>query len=318
MPDYFLGLDGGGTKTSAALADASGQVLCTIVGDSINYYSEGLAQARSNFQEILATIKNKLGIQEIHSVFIGSSALFEQASKQELSAFTSGICDAPFVTMDSDLAIALEGMMTEGECGVVISGTGSMAAARRADGSIFSKGGYGYILGDEGSGYKIGLTGIQQAVTAFEGATEQTMLVQALQQKYGVDDLHDLTPLFYDPPMERKAIADFAKDVCDCARSGDKVALAIINDAARELAATAAALLREFEHPVPLGVFGGIFMHNTLYFESFCAELKQRSSGASVCRLPIPPVLGAVLAAMKSAGRVITEEIKRNIMKSNI
>ncbi|MDR1631120.1 MAG: hypothetical protein LBS36_13050 [Oscillospiraceae bacterium] len=318
MPDYFLGLDGGGTKTSAALADETGRVVCTHVGDSINYYSEGLEQARQNFAKILSDIKNKSGVPEIHSVFIGSSALFGKANGQELAAFTAGVCDAPYVTMDSDLAIALEGMMQKGECGVVISGTGSMAAGRRADGTIFSKGGYGYILGDEGSGYKIGLAGIQKAVTAFEGATEKTLLTGALQKKYQVNDLHDLTHIFYDPPIERKAIADFAKQVFDCAHAGDSAASAIIKSAARELAATAAALLREFEKPVPLGVFGGIFMHHAIYFDAFCKELQRLVANVSVCRLPLVPVLGAVLGAMKAAGKKITEEIKQNIMKAEI
>lgn len=313
MTDYFLGLDGGGTKTSATIAGSDGRVLCTIVGDSINYYSEGLKQARGNFADIIDKIKRVSGVEHVHSVFIGSSALYKAASKDELEDFTKGICTSPNIHMDSDLSIALNAMMEEGECAVAISGTGSMIAGRRADGSIFSKGGYGYILGDEGSGYKIGLAGIQRGITGFEGATEETLLTKALQEKYQVEDLHDLIDIFYNPPIERKEIADFARDVLSCAKSGDKVSLDIVKSAGHELAATAAALLHEFSFPVPMGVFGGIFVNHQIFYDAFCEKLQEFIPNANVCHLPIPPVRGAVLAAMKAAGLKITEEIKQNI-----
>lgn len=313
--NYFLGLDGGGTRTTAELADEYGNIVCRVVGDSINYYSEGLYNARANFKNILDEITEKNGGIRPGSIFIGLSALFGKASEEELYKFTEGITTGELVGMDSDLYIALEAMMQPGECAVVIAGTGSMAVARQSGGSVICRGGYGYILGDEGSGYKIALEGIQRAIMAYEGAAAATAITDALLKKFNVGDMHELIDLFYDPPIERKVIADFAQQVFECAEAGDAIALDVIKEESRKLADTTDSLLREFESDIPLGVFGGLFQYRKIYLDAFTCALRAKRPSQEIKPLPITPVRGAILAAMEQAGRQITEKIKNNLLK---
>lgn len=163
---YFLGIDGGGSKTTAVVFDENGNFICRAVGESINYYSVGMGKARDAMTDIIGCLSEK----HFECAVIGMSALSERASKEETEHFCGGIIESNKIIMDSDLYVALEAMDENGECAVVISGTGSMAICRNNGGEINHAGGFGYILGDEGSGYSIGLSGIKSAIRAAEGA----------------------------------------------------------------------------------------------------------------------------------------------------
>lgn len=313
---YYLGADGGGTKTTVRVSDSKGKIVAEVVGGSINFYSEGMERARENMANIIAELKVNNPDIEIYSAFIGMSALYKRATEKECADFFTGVIDAPYAFMDSDLFIALEAMGLEGECAVMICGTGSMIAGRKKDGSIIVKGGYGYILGDEGSGYNLGLAGIKRGVAAFEGAKSPTALVDAIREYYKVEDLHELIDIFYDPPMERSAIADFARVVFKCAESGDKAAIELVKFEAEEAALTAAALLREFDEPISLGVYGGMFQHHKIYTDFFTDKLNSIIATKEIKLLPMPPVNGAILAALRESGTEITDEILNNLKEA--
>lgn len=313
MGSLFLGVDGGGTKTTAKVADKRGNIIASTKGKTINYLSAGIETARENMQSIILELEKQTGSRHFSSAFIGMSAIYKRATLDELTGFARGIIDADITIMDSDLFIALESMGVDGECAVTICGTGSMVAGRQKDGSVFCKGGYGYLLGDEGSGYRIALEGIQAGVMAFEGANSPTLLTNELQSYFKVDDLHDLIPLFYNPQIERDVIADFAKNVFYCGDNGDSTAIVIIKTQAEKIAATTAALLREFDKSVPVGVFGGMFEHHESYINFFKNKLNALIKTKAIHLLPMPPVNGAILAALKEGNIEITQEILNNL-----
>ena len=160
---YFLGIDGGGTKTTCLVADEGLNEIYRTVGSSVNFYSEGLQKARANMKSMLLDIEKNTGVSRFDGVCVGSSALFGRADEKTKSAFCDGVFNCGNIIMDSDLFIALKATERENSA-VIIAGTGSMAAGKNADGEIITKGGYGYILGDEGSGYRIALDGIHRRV----------------------------------------------------------------------------------------------------------------------------------------------------------
>ena len=124
--EYFLGIDGGGSKTTAVVFDENGNFICSACGESINYYSVGLENARLAMTEII----NSLSVKEYTCAFIGMSALNERASAAETERFCSGVIKSELTVMDSDLFVALEAMNAQGECACIISGTGSMVVRR--------------------------------------------------------------------------------------------------------------------------------------------------------------------------------------------
>lgn len=304
LAEYFLGIDGGGSKTTAVVFDESGRFIKKAVGESINYYSVGMENARKN----MAAIMDELSFEAYESAFIGMSALNGRADAQTTERFASGVINAKTVTMDSDLYIALEAMACEGECAVVISGTGSMAVLRKANGEIAHAGGWGYILGDEGSGYVIGLDGIKAAIRSAEGF-EPTELLPCCLEHFGINDIYALIDLYYDSGVERKITAAFAKCVFECSEKGDETAQKIIDKQAYELAMTAQKLIRQAEG-CPVGLWGGIFQHNEIFRVKFASYLDSRGE---VSLLELAPEQGAVIAALRSAKINITNEIKTNI-----
>ena len=288
--DYFLGIDGGGSKTTALLCDVDGNVTARVKAGSLNYRAVGYETARASLLEIMAKMKHP-----VRAAFIGNAALAGAAPPEELHALCDGIFDIGCVAMDSDLYIALEAMRCAGPCAVVIAGTGSMAAGRAGAGRpILHTGGWGWLLGDEGSGFHIGWEALRAALRGHEGSGPATALTRLMCEHYGTARPEELLDIFYDPPKRHNEIAAFAKCVI---QSDDAIARAILHRCAGDLAETARALLRKLPGGARVGLWGGVFEHSALYQELFCSML-----GTETALLPVPPVQGAVYAAMKLAG----------------
>ncbi|MBQ3151663.1 MAG: hypothetical protein IJB86_10515 [Clostridia bacterium] len=309
---YLLGIDGGGSKTTAVVFDESGRFIASAVGESINYYSNPLEVTRNNLSLILKEIEDKCGVKCYASAFIGMSALNDRASERELKAFADGVINADKTEMDSDLFVALESMNTEGLCAVGICGTGSMAVARNKDGKIVHKGGFGYILGDEGSGYEISLNAVKSAVRAAEGCEAPTLLTEKALSFFNVRDVYELIDIFYDPPIERQRIAAFMPCVRECAEGGDATAIRHINNSADAFSDTMIALLKETGDSVSVGLWGGVFCYCEMFRNRFIGNLKKQGY-CDVSLLQFPPEIGAIFAACKDCGIEVTEEFKNNV-----
>ena len=296
---YYLGIDGGGSKTTAALCDEHGAVLASFVGKGVNYHAIGMEAARRNLGEIMENLFRQAGAVPLQSVFIGHSALSDRASPAQVAAFCTGIVPCVNITMDSDVFIGLAAMETEGSAALVISGTGSMAAGRTADGAILHTGGWGYLLGDEGSGFRMALDALRAAVRGAEGSGEKTLLTEALFSHFHIKDLDAVIARFYDPAPARSEIAAFAPTLFACANAGDAAALLIIKKHAALLADTAAALLRQLPAGTPLGLWGGVFEHASLFRDLFAGNLLCRFPQTKAALLKKPPVCGALALAMR-------------------
>lgn len=307
---YFLGVDGGGSKTTAVVYSSEGKYICSAVGDSINYCSVGLENARQAMSEII----NRLSVNEFDCAVIGSAALNSRASAEETESFCGGIINSKKVIMDSDLYIALEATDSEGECAAIISGTGSMAVMRNSDGEIKTAGGWGYILGDEGSGYSIGLSGIKAAIRGFEKSAPETSLTRKCLEYFEIDNIYDLIDLYYNKSVSRKITAAFAKEVISSADGGDKVAKKIVESEAKSLSETALSIINNSDKNIKIGLWGGVFQHNPSYRNNFKTLLADKGF-RNVNLIEFTPELGAILACFRCEGIELTTKIKNSIIK---
>jgi len=301
--NYYLGIDGGGSTTRAVLADARGNAVATARAGSLNYLAVGYETARASLQNIMQQIN-----MPVHAAFIGNAALAGPAPASELRALCEGILDPAYLAMDSDLFIALEtmnyhpnepagspGTPRTGPCAVAIAGTGSMAAGRAGENEpVLHTGGWGWMLGDEGSGFHIAWEGIRAALRGHEGSGPATSLTGQLCRHFGVNEPEELLDIVYDPPKEPREIAAFARIVTD---SKDSVAREIVLRCAGDFARTVQALLRNLPEDTRLGLWGGMFQHSGAYRAAFCAAL-----GKEANLLPMAPEWGAVRAAMRLCG----------------
>ena len=294
--DCYLGLDGGGTKTTATVCGGDGKELLTVTGGSVNYRSEGMAAAREHLRAILADIEQQTGVSRFRGAFIGSSALFGRATQEETDAFAGGILSADAVAMDSDLFIALKACDSDRPLAAVC-GTGSMAAAFGPDGKVLTRGGFGYLFGDEGSGYAIAREALFRAARAAESTEPPTALTEALLSHFGAKDVYAFTDLAYDPPLPRKRLASFAPCVTECAKAGDETAKAVLARQAALFSDTVRSLAKALPALPEVFLYGGVFAHDEIFTGYFTEAVKDC---CACCRpLTTPPATGAALCAMR-------------------
>lgn len=283
---YFLGIDGGGTKTVVAVSDENGKILMKKTGKSINFYSVGMDTARKNLGAVIDEISNELHAESFSGVFIGCSALDNEADTKLVSELTDGVINAEKIKIHSDVYIALKSV-EEAECPcAAICGTGSMAAALDKDGNTLIAGGWGHIIGDEGSAYAIALNALKQCCCMYDKDI-RTELLKSAEKHFGVSDFRKIIDIIYSPEITKDVIALFAEKVGELASDGNADAVGIIKTQAELFADTVLTLIGRADCDV-VGLSGSVFNHNELFTDTFYEKLKKHYPQIKVKPTDIP------------------------------
>jgi N-acetylglucosamine kinase-like BadF-type ATPase len=185
---------------------------------------------------------------------------------------------------------------------VVIAGTGSTALGMNQHGQLRRTDGWDYILGDAGSGYDIGRTGIRYAMKSFDGRAAPTLLTEALKATYGVQGAVEMRRLVDSGPFGKMETALFAQAVASVADAGDAAARTILAQAGQDLGeqalAVAYALRMEDEELLIAGV-GGVIQSDRWVLESFQRLIQQKVSHPVFCPPLHPPDMGAAILALR-------------------
>ena len=293
---YYLGIDGGGTRTTAAISDENGKLILKKAGKTINFYSVGMEVARDNLDNLINEIYSELDCNEFESVFIGCSALDDKADEATLKALCGNI-KAKAVEMNSDLYIALKSMGdTECPC-VAVCGTGSMAIGTDKDGNTVVSGGWGHIIGDEGSGYAIAVNALKLCCELCDKG-ENSPLLEAAESYFGVSDFRKAIDIIYSEETTKDKIAGFASDVGKLVQT-DSTAKNIVISEAKAFAKTVLILLGKVGCCPSLGLYGGIFVHNLSFTETFKSDIKSVYPDIEIKLLTVPPEESALELARK-------------------
>lgn len=292
---YYLGIDGGGTVTTAAVADENGKVIYKSTGKSINFYGVGMQKARENLAEVMEKVKTDCSVNEFYSAFIGCSALDGKAEEELVSSLCGGIIDAEKIGMNSDVYVALKA--SGGNC-VAVCGTGSMIVGTNQKGENVVKGGWGHLLGDEGSAYSIAIKGLKAACCFWDNKTDSPLVSRALKY-FGESDLRKIIDKVYSPHCDKGMLAGFAKEVSVCSQDGCETSKNIITEEAQSFAQTFKAFCEEAETVTSLCVYGGVFCNNKSFFDTFVDEIKVFCPKIQVSILSVPAEEGAIKVAME-------------------
>jgi N-acetylglucosamine kinase-like BadF-type ATPase len=189
----------------------------------------------------------------------------------------------------------------------VIAGTGSFALARTPAGQTRRAGGWGYLFGDEGSGYAIALAGLRAVTRAYDGAGPDTSLTERMLHRLHVDDVKSIVPAVYGRGLDRAEIARLAEAVTFAAEAGDAIALLCLENAADELAMTALAaaklLIDESRVEIPLAFAGSLLTSCRLYADCVVRRLRCKlQADLSTVTFVLEPATGAVRLARKLLG----------------
>ncbi|HLY18246.1 MAG TPA: BadF/BadG/BcrA/BcrD ATPase family protein [Bryobacteraceae bacterium] len=300
----FLGVDGGQTDTTALIGAEDGQVLGSGCGGPCNHAgaAEGRQKLVSAVGDSVAAACAQAGLDPANIRF--AAACFGMSGgPADKEAILRQILQADAVVVTDDAVIALAGA-TVGEPGIVtIGGTGSIAFGRNHEGRTARIGGWGYIYGDEGSGFDIARQALRAALRAEEGWGPPTALARVLREATGGANVNDILHRFYTPDWPRSRVAALAPLVDEAAMAGDPVARDILHNAAQQLAiltASVRAQLFQPGQPTRVAWTGGVF-HSRILLERYCylVELEGGNRpGPPACN----PATGALIEAWRAAG----------------
>ncbi len=295
---YYLGIDGGGTRTTAAVSDENGNIILKEAGKTINFYSVGIEKARANLASIIKCIEDKLGKICYSGAFIGCSALDDQADEELIERLCGGVINAEKLKIHSDVYIALKAV-GEAVCPcAAICGTGSMAIAEDENGNTQITGGWGHTVGDEGSALGISLRALRLCCQLCDRGEAHPLLDRA-NDFFGVDDFRKAIDKIYSPETTKDVLAGFAADVGKLAANGDDTALNIIATEAENFAETVLILLDRVKKCSVLGLYGGVFQHNESFVKSFSEKIKAVYPAIEIKLLDMPPEESALELARK-------------------
>jgi len=315
-PQFVLAVDGGGTNTQALLTDLQGTVLARGLGPSSNLHNVGLekscqaiatavdgalAQVRGAQATAAASAASAAGgprwvAAGIAAACLGLSGVDSADDEAQISRWLRDQALAPRLLVVNDSELVLAGGTPAGWGIALISGTGSVCLGRTPEGKSARVGGWGPLIGDEGSGYHIARLALQRATQAADGRAEGSGILKGVLRHWSLPDPTALIRHVHAPTTSTADIASLATVILDLAGRNDAGALEVIAEAARELAVhvdTIARSLKLTKPPLALG--GGLLLRAVLRKELLAAVKTELGPVAQVA----DPPLGAVVLARR-------------------
>ncbi len=314
----ILGLDGGGSKTAALLADDQGQVLgWSQVGGS-NYHVLGLEGAYAAVkQAVKGALQGRSPDASCFSMAAADTPLDFQKLTQKLSELQlPGI----FTLRNDVMGIFRAGSRFPYGVGIVC-GTGFNAGGISRSGKEIRFPALGGFTGDYGGGGDIAMSGIGAAFRAWDGRGEPTLLQDAVLRAFNAPDFPTLAEYWADRKVTYEHVRHLAPLIFEISTQGDEVATRIIREQGVELATSAVAMLRKLELidvdcDVVLG--GSLFWgKGDLLLKTVSELVGEKAPKAHVTRIDVPPVVGSVLLALESTGAVPSPDLKA-ILRQNL
>lgn len=308
MP-WVLGVDGGGNKTVALVTNERGRVLGRGDAGPANYHTTGLGRAVEAIRQATQQAISDAGLvpPALAAAFFAVAGVDRPVDRQVMASALAGLGLGGRVLLDHNAAATLAGATANRPGVVLIAGTGSIAYGENERGDTARAGGYGPVLGDEGSAYDIGRRALLAAIRHEDGRGPATALTELVKERFLLESMLDLTHLVHgEPPaLGRAEISHLAPMVIQAAQNGDAVAREIVRGAGRELGLAAAAVLSRLQFAgaeVPVAGSGDVFSAGSLLTLPLQQALRSACPGAVLIAPKHTPAYGAALLALRALG----------------
>lgn len=240
---HVLGIDAGGTKTRALLATEAGEVVASAAAGGANLRTDGELRVEKVLHAVIEEVCAAAGARpEAVALGIAGAGRPDDAAVLREVLRRIGFRERVIVTNDAHVAFVAGSPRRIGLA--LVCGTGSIAWGQNAAGEVARAGGWGWRVGDEGSGFWIGERGIRHVLRAQDGRGPATALEKALLDHFSIERPEEIVRVIYDGDYPRHHASLFAVAVERAARSGDAVAERILTDAAEELVLAAQSVIR--------------------------------------------------------------------------
>ena len=303
-------MDGGGTKTAAILADLKGTVLAEENGGASNFQIIGVEKAAGVLFELAEACCSQVGcsMDDVQSIAAGLTGAGRAGDQQRMR---DGLVEhakkkkvkLKDIVIESDARIALEGAF-KGKAGIIlIAGTGSIAFGKDPEGNVHRVGGWGRILGDEGSGYAIAREALNAVTKHLDGRGKKTLITDLIARKFDLSTHEELINAVYRDGFDIAAVTPL---VIQAAEKDDVEAARILNRATFELSEHVRALLLKIEkstgarQKVPLALIGSVITSESVLSTVLKHKITFSMPQISIIAPESPPAYGAVLLAIQS------------------
>jgi N-acetylglucosamine kinase-like BadF-type ATPase len=309
--DYILGVDGGGTKTTAVIAHTDGKILAEAIAGGCSYISVGVKKATENLNQAVFEAMDKIGEGKglrFKSSCFGSAALnvdkdfkvFEKVVKNK--ALLKHL-DPEKVLIFNDTRIGLEAGSTAKNKIIIIAGTGSNCFGINEASSQAGCNGWDYILADEGSGFEVSIRALRAVMRSYDGRGEKTLLAGAVMDELSLKDETGIVDWTYGEAFSKERLGRFARIVCDCACKGDKISQKILEDEACESILSVSTVVNKLklkDNKFDLVFVGGLFKCEKYFRDIVMKELEKKFKKICFKPLVAKPVHGAVRLAINN------------------
>jgi N-acetylglucosamine kinase-like BadF-type ATPase len=294
----LIGVDVGGTKTVAGVSDGD-RIVARADGPGAAVRPGRALASAATVAEVVRQALAKAGRLTGDILLVGAAGAGREPEREELRKALRSENVAERVVVTTDIEIALAAAFAEGPGIVVSAGTGSVAVGRDGTGRQHRIGGYGWQMGDEGSGYAIGRAALGAVSRATDGRSPRTALTERVLAATRSEDFDALVR--WAAGASPAEVAALAPPVLETAATGDVLAQGIADYAARELSQLAICLLpvMEIEPPVGVAITGGLLGADTSLRRRVLARLAEEP-GLQPIEAPVDPVLGALRLAAVS------------------
>ncbi|HEY2467229.1 MAG TPA: BadF/BadG/BcrA/BcrD ATPase family protein [Terracidiphilus sp.] len=300
-----LGIDGGGTRTRASIVEGE-RVVAFAENGSIKRLRVGETAAEANLREILKDVFAQAGVKGVKAASAGVASASMPGVKEWITTVFDGF-GVEHSEVVGDEVIALDGAFKGGPGILQIAGTGSNCIGRSPNGERESAGGWSSRLGDEGSGYWIGLHAIRRALNAFD-REEPTRILDTVGAIWGTNTIEELVNLGDGTPSPD--FAALAPAISKLAEEGDTVALSVLKQAVADLVDSVLLVRTKLRRKhnlkaeVPVAWIGSVIGKARLVREPFFAGLRAAAPEMPIRETEVAGIEGAVWRAQQLANSV--------------
>lgn len=310
MARLLLGIDGGQTSTKSLLATGDGSVLASGLGPASDHFhiEGGIERNRLAIHGASGAALEKIGGtgEDLAAIALGlTGAPPVGEARRPVFDVVAEFAPSPVVTVHPDYVTNLIGASSGGQGVVLIAGGGCIGYGLTGDGREAIAGGYGFLLGDEGSAFKIGVAAIRAASFAHDLRGEPTVLQQIVCDHFELESIRDIPRVVYKAGFERNRISLLTPGVAKAAADGDAVAAWILEDAGRSIGLVALGVIRQlFARGESVDVFmtGGVFNIGAPVTDALDLVLADEWPTAKTRTPRFPPAVGALIVAARSLG----------------
>jgi N-acetylglucosamine kinase-like BadF-type ATPase len=299
MKKIFAGIDGGGTNTNCIIADEKLNILSESAGGPSNILVRDINEVAYNIYGLLRENLTGIGknFEDLSGIVIGTAGAGRKNHAGKLENSLKKLFLFSKVKVVSDALISLEGAFEDEPGSILIAGTGSIIFGKDKNNNFCRAGGFGRIIGDEGSGYSIGRKGLNVVSREFDGRGKNSLLTNLISNKYGINDSESLIDKVYNSNLD---VAEIAKYVIDAADKDDDICKSILFDEASELIKHVKAIMKRLKiEKMNLCLSGSLLTNDNFYSEVLLERLSEMKNLINVVEPKYSPALGAVLIAKR-------------------